>query len=511
MALCADDMQATGSHDLVMFLAATFTDFLGPGFAFGCGQFLRQGCDHHVRIATQHDIGTTTGHVRGNRDRILAPGLGHDFRLSFVMFGVQYFVFDALLVEHRGQILGFFDRCRTDENRRATLMRTDNIADDRLVFVFRVTIDDIRQIFTDHRLVGRDDDDFQLVDLLEFLGLGIGRAGHAGQLFIQAEIVLECDRSQCLVFRLHFHAFLGFDGLMLSVGITTAGHHAAGEFIDDDDFATTNDVIDFPRKQGVGPERLGDRMHDVDVFDIVKVAGGQQTCFAAQRLDMLHALFGEGDGFVLFILLVIGFVQLFDQAISLFVQIGRLFRRAGNDQRRTRFVDEDGIYLIDNGEVIFALYQVFTAEGHVIAQVIEAEFVIGAVGDIGGVGAAPLIVVDAVYDDAGRQAEELIQLAHPCRITRGQIVIDGDHMHATSGQRIQIDRQGSHQRFTFTGFHFRNLALMQDHAADELHVVMAHTEYAFRCLATNSKGFRQQVIQRFALFQALFEFAGFGL
>ena len=56
--------------------------------------------------------------------------------------------------------------------------------------------------------------------------------------------------------------------------------------------------------------------------------------------------------------------------------------------RGTRLVDEDRVHFVDHGEVQLALELVVQAEGHVVAQVIEAEFVVGAVGDIGGVGGA---------------------------------------------------------------------------------------------------------------------------
>ena len=52
---------------------------------------------------------------------------------------------------------------------------------------------------------------------------------------------------------------------------------------------------------------------------------------------------------------------------------------------------------------------------------------------------------------------------------------------------------------------------MQDHAADHLHVEMAHAEYAATGLAHDGECLRQQVIQRFALFMAAAELAGPGL
>jgi hypothetical protein len=61
------------------------------------------------------------------------------------------------------------------------------------------------------------------------------RTGHAGQLVVEAEIVLEGDRGQGLVFRLDAHVLLGFQRLVLAFGVAPARHHAAGELVDDDD------------------------------------------------------------------------------------------------------------------------------------------------------------------------------------------------------------------------------------------------------------------------------------
>ena len=75
------------------------------------------------------------------------------------------------------------------------------------------------------RFVGIDDD-FELVDLVELLRFGFRRSGHAGELLVHAEVVLERDRGQRLVLLLDLHAFLRFDGLVQAVA--TSGGPASG-------------------------------------------------------------------------------------------------------------------------------------------------------------------------------------------------------------------------------------------------------------------------------------------
>ena len=72
------------------------------------------------------------------------------------------------------------------------------------------------------------------------------------------------------------------------------------------------------------------------------------------------------------------------QLVDLEIELGVLFGRAGNDQRRARFVDEDGVDFVDDGERQPALHAIVETEGEVVAQVVEAEFVVGAVGDVAG-------------------------------------------------------------------------------------------------------------------------------
>src|SRR3546814_20140118 len=52
------------------------------------------------------------------------------------------------------------------------------------------------------------------VDLPEFRRFGVGGTGHAGQLVVETEVILEGGGRQCLAFLLDVDAFLRFDGLM---------------------------------------------------------------------------------------------------------------------------------------------------------------------------------------------------------------------------------------------------------------------------------------------------------
>ena len=144
---------------------------------------------------------------------------------------------------------------------------------------------------------------------------------------------------------------------------------------------------------------------------------------------------------------------------------------------------------------------IFQPELHVVAQVVEAEFVVGAVSNIGGVGFFAFLVVQVVHNHAHAQPQEAVQAAHPFGVALGQIVVDRNHVHTSASEGVQIARQGSDQGITFTGLHFGDAPGMEHHAANQLHVEMAHVENAPAGFPHDGESFNQKVVDRSALGQ----------
>ena len=160
--------------------------------------------------------------------------------------------------------------------------------------------------------------------------------------------------------------------------------------------------------------------------------------------------------------------------VLVYVGLGLVFGLAADDQRRARLVDQDGVHLVDDGVVERALHALGQLVHHVVAQVVEAEFVVGAVGDVGRVGFLLEIARHLRQVHAHRQAQEVVQATHPLRIAVGQVVVHGHHMHALARQGIEVHRQRGGQGLAFAGAHFGDLAFMQRQAPDHLHVEVAH-------------------------------------
>ncbi|CCX85373.1 uncharacterized protein BN548_01017 [Parasutterella excrementihominis CAG:233] len=160
-----------------------------------------------------------------------------------MLLSIQHVVRDACFSQHVADKLGVFDRGRTDKHRLTAAVALFDVINDGFVFFFRSAIDLILLVITNHHAMGRDDNGFKTVNFLEFIGFRIGRTGHTGELFIHAEVVLEGNRRESLVFLLDFNAFFGFNGLMQTIGPAASFHQTAGEFINDDDFAVLNDIV----------------------------------------------------------------------------------------------------------------------------------------------------------------------------------------------------------------------------------------------------------------------------
>ena len=424
-----------------------------------------------------------------------------------------------------------------------------------------------------------DDDHLESVDLLELERLSVRGTGHAGEVVVEAEIVLERDRRDRLVLVLDRDTFLGLDGLVQAVGPTPSRHRAAGELVHDHDLAVLDDVLHVALVDGVCAERGVQVMQQANVarvvealafleqpgtghqaFDLVLpflgevrllplevgrvIPARREPAFCnlvvvvheydvglagladADRLFDRHDLFAAGlhrlallvderdlarDDVEIGVLFRLDVLHEFrNQLVDLRVKVGAGLGRSRDDERRAGLVDQDGVDLVHDREIQVALHLVGQREREVVAQVVEAELVIGRVRDVAGVRGLFFLVALAGFRHPDGQAEKLVSGSHPVRVALCQVLVHGDHVHTLAAQRVQVGRQRRHQRLAFTGAHFRDVAVVQHHAADELHVERPHAERAARRLAHHGEGLGQQLVQRFAVGHAPLQFLGPG-
>ena len=112
--------------------------------------------------------------------------------------------------------------------------------------------------------------------------------------------------------------------------------------------------------------------------------------------------------------------------------------------------------------MMFALYHFIRTVHHVISQVIKTKFVVGTVGYVCIVSVATgisigFMLIYAIY----LQAKPLKDGTVPLTIPASQVIIHRYDVYAFASQGVQVSRQSTHQRFTFTGSHLCNFTTVQ--------------------------------------------------
>ena len=423
---------------------------------------------------------------------------------------------DTGALQQLGQPLRLLDRHGSNEDRPALAVQRLDLLDDRGELLALRLVHDVRVVRPDERAVGRDDHDVQLVDLGELRGLGVGRAGHARQLLVHPEVVLEGDRGERLVLALDPNPLLGLDRLVEAVRPPSARHQPAGELVDDDHLPVLQHVVHVALEERVGPESLLDVVEGVDVDGVVQVLDGEELLAAGdpglrerhglrllvddivaglKLLDLVELPLGDGGRPR----------QLRDDPVDLVVEIRRLLGRARDDEGGAGFVDQDGVDLVDDGVVERALHQLLQGEAHVVPEVVEPELVVRPVRDVGPVrflaAARPEMEVTRVayppgivekrglvLDDGHRQPEEIVEGPHPHGVAPGQVVVDGDDVDALPGEPVEHGGQRRDQRLPLAGGHLGNLSGVEHQAAHELDVEVTHPEPAAPRLAHVREG-----------------------
>src|SRR5918994_544650 len=160
------------------------------------------------------DVDATAGHVRRDRDGADLAGVLDDLGLALVLLRVQDVVRDAAALEPLRQMFGGLDVDRADENGLAGLVALDDVLDDGVELRVLRLEDQVVLVLAHNRDVGRNLDHVEAVDLDELLLLGLGGTGHAGELLVETEVVLERDRRESDVLLLNPLALLLVEGVV---------------------------------------------------------------------------------------------------------------------------------------------------------------------------------------------------------------------------------------------------------------------------------------------------------
>src|SRR5690606_31558475 len=117
----------------------------------------------------------------------------------------------------------------------------------------------------------------------------------------------------------------------------------------------------------------------------------------------------------------------------------RLRHRTRNNEWRSRLVDEHGVHLVHDSEVMPALNELIRLDDErVVPQVIEAELIVRAVSDVGSIRTTATFRMRLVFvDDVDGETVKFEDRRHPLRITLSEVRVDGDEMTAAPGKGVQ--------------------------------------------------------------------------
>ena len=146
-----------------------------------------------------------------------------------------------------------------------------------------------------------------------------------------------------------------------------------------------------------------------------------------------------------------------------------------------------------------ALNYIIEGAHHVIAQVIKAQLIIGAVSDIAIVGFLALLRAHFCQDNAHGQAQPAVHTPHHLGVALGQVVIDRDDVYALALQGVEVSGQQGGQGLALTGAHLCNIAKVQGGTAHDLHWVVLLPQDAPSGFADGSKSIEQDVVLFFAI------------
>jgi hypothetical protein len=228
-------------------------------------------------------------------------------RLALVLLGVENVVRNLRLLQHASDGIGLLDAGRAHQHGLAIDMRLADLCDQGFELLALGLVDDVFGVGSRDRLVRRNDDDVELVDVVKLGGFRVRSTSHPGELVVEAEEVLEGNRGQRDVLALDGNPLLRFDGLMQTVGPATPSQDAAGELVDDQDLAVLGDhVVLIAMVERVRSKTLLQNVKRLDVDRVVEIAvARQESASREELLSQLHPLFRQRAAPALLVELVV--------------------------------------------------------------------------------------------------------------------------------------------------------------------------------------------------------------
>ena len=150
--------------------------------------------------------------------------------------------------------------------------------------------------------------------------------------------------------------------------------------------------------------------------------------------------------------------------------------RAGQHERHPRLVDQDRVGLVDQGHVGLGHRHGGGVGQEPVAEDVEPDLAHGRVGHLRRVRPPPLRRAGGLADAADRDAQQVVQRAHPVRVPAGEVVVDRHDVHRPAARRVGGGRQRAGQGLALAGGHLGDLPGQHDERAEQLRVVGTLTQ-----------------------------------
>src|SRR5258708_28745899 len=203
---------------------------------------------------------------------------------------------------------------------------------------------------------------------------------------------------------------------------TASVHWASGELVNDDHLTFFDHVVFVALVNDHRPQTVIQVWDYARVSRTVDVVSLKDASIAQSAFNFFYTCVGQIDTLRLefFDVITIGFLsinaifatwnQIADHAGKQAVVVTGFVGGSRDDQRGTSLIDQDVVNFVNDAEVMSTLDHLLVRKHHVIAQIVEAELIVRAVGNIGGVGFAardgPEILVTLIVAGKSRIEHE---------------------------------------------------------------------------------------------------------
>src|SRR5208283_3963091 len=228
-------------------------------------------------IATEYDVGSPARHVCSYGHCAKTPGLGHNLSLLLMVFRIQHGMLNAFFLQHAAKKFRFLYRGRSHERRLAFLVALLDLRNYSIEFDILGLVNNIREVRPNQRPVSRYHQNFEIIYLCKFGGLSVGSTGHARELIIHPEKILECYSGESLVFTGYLNTLFCLNSLVKPVTPPSARHNPSRKFIDYDHLTVFYDILHVSLVEVVGPQRLKDVMNQLYIIRFIKITDAEKS------------------------------------------------------------------------------------------------------------------------------------------------------------------------------------------------------------------------------------------